>query len=128
VIGVDNPGMATPTTTTVNRSGPAIRAVLTDLAPQEGAEFETEFRRALAETDEDFDTSRVDALIGRWWARAIVLLNPDLAADTAWERIKAGDASDLVAQWRPQPDGSQRVYRKIADRWVFSHIQPTVQT
>ncbi len=118
--------MTTPTTT-IDRSGPAIRTVLADLAPQECAEFEAEFRRALAEADEDFDTSHVDALIGRWWARTIVLLNPDLEADAAWERIKAGDTSDLVEQWRPQPDGSQHVYRKTADGWTFSHVQPAVQ-
>ena len=119
--------MATPTTTTIDRSGPAIRTVLADLTPQECAEFEAEFHRALAQTDEDFDTSRVDALIGRWWARAIVLLNPDPEADAAWERIKADDTSDLLKQWRPQPDGSQHVYRKTADGWKFSHVQPAAQ-
>lgn len=119
--------MTTPTTTTIDRSGPAIRTVLADLAPQECAEFEGEFRRALAEADDDFDTSRVDALIGRWWARAIVLLNPDPEADAAWERIKADDTSELVKQWRPQPDGSQRVYRKTANGWEFSHVQPATQ-
>lgn len=124
---MDNPGMTTPTTVTIDRSGPAIRTVLADLAPQECAEFEAEFRRALAEADEDFDTSRVDALIGRWWARAIVLLNPDPEANAAWERIKAGDTSDLVEQWRPQPDGSQRVYRQTAGGWAFSRVQPAVQ-
>ena len=64
----------------------------------------------------------------RWWARATVLLDPDPEADAAWERIKTGDTSDLVEQWRPQADGSQHVYRKDAlGRWGFSHIRPAVE-
>ncbi len=53
---------------------------------------------------------------------------PDPEADAAWERVKAGDTSDLVEQWRPQPDGVQHVYRKdLRGQWVFVHTQPTVE-
>jgi hypothetical protein len=48
--------------------------------------------------DDDFDTSCMDALLGRWWACALALLNPDSDADAAWERVKAGDTSDLVEE------------------------------
>lgn len=106
--------------TQLDRSGAAVRAVLADLAPAECAQFEAEFHTTMAEVDDDFDTSRMDTLVRRWWARAIVLLSPDPSADVAWERIKAGDTSDLVEQWRPQADGSQHIYRKDAlGRWTL---------
>lgn len=109
----------------IERNAPAIRQVLGELAPEECARFEAEFHTAMAEADDDFDTSRVDALISRWWARAIVLADPDPVADATWERIKAGDTTDVVAEWRRQPDGSQHVHRKGLDgEWVFSHVQP----
>lgn len=76
------------------------------------------FHIAMAEADDDFDTSRVDELIGRWWARAMVLLNPDPEADAAWERIKAGDESDIVEEWRHAPDGSRHVYRPTTTPWT----------
>ncbi|MGH3903333.1 MAG: DUF6247 family protein [Pseudonocardiaceae bacterium] len=60
----------------IGRSGSAVRAVLADVAPDECAEFEAEFHATMAEVDDNFDTSRVDALVRRWWARAVVLLNP----------------------------------------------------
>jgi hypothetical protein len=45
-----------------------------------------------------------------------------------WVRIKAGDESDIVEQWRLLPDGSHDVYRKnAADEWTFSHRRPAVE-
>ncbi|MGH3980491.1 MAG: DUF6247 family protein [Pseudonocardiaceae bacterium] len=112
----------------IGQSGSAVRAVLADVAPDECAEFEAEFHATMAEVDDNFDTSRVDALVRRWWARAVVLLNPDPEADATWERVKAGDTSDLVEQWRPQPDGVQHVYRKDPrGQWVFLHTRPAVE-
>lgn len=100
-----------------------MRAALAELAPDECAQFEAEFRAALEAASTDFDAQRIQDLVGRWWARAQVLIDPDPAADAAWERIKAGDASELVEEWRPQDDGSYRVYRKAGeDDWVFSHV------
>jgi hypothetical protein len=123
-----NRRMAMPTTMSIERSGAAIRAVLVEHAPQLCAEFEAEFHTTMAEADDDFDTSRVDALLGRWWARAFVLLNPDPEADAAWERIKAGDTTDLVEEWRTQPDGSQHVYRRNASgEWTFSYVRSTAE-
>jgi hypothetical protein len=83
-------------------------------------QFVAEFHTAMAETDDDFDTDRITRMVGRWWAQAVVLLHPDPDADAAHARLKAGDSSDLVAEWRPQPDGSQHIYRRTADdRWEF---------
>lgn len=115
--------MAT-TTVQLERSGPAVRAALAEVAPDECAQFEVEFRQALSASHRDFDADRMQAVIGRWWARALALLDPDPAADAAWDRIKAGDTSDLVEEWRPQHDGSQHVYRRTTGggEWAFSHV------
>ncbi|WP_301123530.1 DUF6247 family protein [Mycolicibacterium fortuitum] len=58
---------AMATSAGVARSGPSIRAVLAEHAPEACAEFEADFRIALAEADDDFDLSRVEAVIDRWW-------------------------------------------------------------
>lgn len=114
--------MPTPTATTIDRTGPAIRATLAEYAPAERVQFEREFQAALADAGETFDATPVDTLIGRWWARTVALLNPDPAADAARQRIQAGDFSDVSAEWRGQADGSQHVYRPDdAGGWAFSH-------
>jgi hypothetical protein len=106
-------------TAVLPRTAKAVREALAELAPEECSRFEAEFHRAIVETDDDFDTDRITKLIGRWWAMA----NPDPVADAILARIKAGDTSDIVVEWRAQPDGSQQVYRKTPDgEWVFSHV------
>lgn len=116
-------GAMSVSATKIERSGPAVRAALAELAPEECARFEAEFRSALAASRDDFDGQRVQDVIGRWWARANVLLAPDPIAEATWGRIKAGDTTDLVSEWRPQDDGSQHVYRRADDGpWGFSHV------
>jgi len=74
------------------RTGPAIRAVLAECAPEDLAEFEAEFRIALAETDDDFDLSRMDAVLTRWWGRAHLRLHPTTEEErAAIQRIANGD-------------------------------------
>lgn len=94
------------------RTGAAVREVLAEHRPDLHDTFVAEFHTAIAETDDDFDTERITRLIGRWWAQAAVLLNPDPETDTIQARLAAGDDSDLVECWQPQPDGSQHVYRR----------------
>lgn len=78
----------------LERTGPAIRAVLAEHAPDDLAEFEAEFRIALAEADEDFDLARVDAVITKWWGRAHLRLYPPTDAERdAVARAAAGDDS-----------------------------------
>lgn len=60
----------------VERTGPAIRAALMEASPNEVPDFEAEFRTALAEADDDFDASRIDRLLRRWWRIAHLRLNP----------------------------------------------------
>ena len=62
--------------TKIERSGPAIRAALTELSPAECTEFEAEFRQALAYADADFDLCHVDAVRDRWWGIAVMCANP----------------------------------------------------
>ena len=81
-----------PASIVVERTGPAIRAALMQASPDEVPDFEAEFRIALAEADDDFDASRIDRVIGRWWRIAHARLNPVSAQDRAIaERAAAGD-------------------------------------
>ncbi len=81
----------------VERSGPAIRAVLAKLAPDELAEFEAEFRIALADADDTFDLAPVNQVLDRWWARAHLRLHPPTADErAAVERARRHDFSGLV--------------------------------
>lgn len=80
----------------VERSGPAIRAALAEASPDELADFEAEFRIALAEADDDFDLSRVTAVLDRWWGRAHLRLNPPTPEETAViEQVARGDFGGL---------------------------------
>ena len=47
--------MATTTTVTIERTGPAIRAALVEHAPQDAARFESELRDALSHATADLD-------------------------------------------------------------------------
>lgn len=115
-------------TTRIDRTGPAIREALARLDSRACTRFETEFRTAIAETRVDFDITRITDVVNRWWAYTIAEINPDPAADAAWARIKAGDESDIVERWRPQPDGSHDVYRKnTAGEWMFAHHRPAIE-
>lgn len=94
----------TTSSVVVERAGPAIRAVLAEHAPERCAEFESEFRIALAETDDDFDLSRVEAVVDKWWPIAYLTLNP-LTEDerAAVARVQAGD---LTGFWTKDDGGN----------------------
>ena len=77
-------------------SGPSIRAVLAELAPEDLVDFEAEFRCALAEADEDFDLTRVHAVLRKWWGRAHLRVHPPTADEhAAVARVAAGDDTGL---------------------------------
>ena len=59
----------------VDRTGPSIRAALAAASPDELPDFEAEFHIALAEADDDFDTSRIEQVLTRWWGVAHLRLN-----------------------------------------------------
>jgi hypothetical protein len=95
----ENRLMATPALAKIERSGPAIRAVLEAHSPHECGEFQAELRRALAEADDDLDLSRVDAVLDRWWGIAHLRANPPTEAErAAIERARSGDFSGLCTR------------------------------
>jgi len=110
---------------TVPRTAAAVRQVLAEWRPELCERFAAEFHAAMSATDADFNTTRIDRLVGRWWAQACVLLNPDPEVEAVHARLKSGDGSDLVESWERQPDGSQRVYRRGPDgEWIFEQVIP----
>jgi hypothetical protein len=90
----------------VERSGPAIRAVLLAYAPERCAQFEAEFPSALALAAENLDLSGPQAVLARWQAVAMMAANP--LTDEEREQInraKAGDFSGLLT-WHQDEDGT----------------------
>jgi hypothetical protein len=80
----------------VERSGPSIRAALAQHAPEQCNEFEAEFRIALAEADDDFDLSRAQAVIDKWWPIAYSRLHPPTEEERQIvARVRAGDYAGL---------------------------------
>jgi hypothetical protein len=83
----------------VQRTGPGILAVLTQHAPREAAQFESELRNALARAAADLDVTRVDEVMTRWHTRACILANPLTEQEqTLLRRARAGDFSGLRAR------------------------------
>jgi hypothetical protein len=86
------------TATKIERSGPAIRATLAELAPDECSQFEVEFQRAVGHAAQTFDLAPLDAVLDRWWGIAAIRANP-LSEDEQAQvtRAKAGDFTGLLA-------------------------------
>ncbi|MGH3816924.1 MAG: DUF6247 family protein [Pseudonocardiaceae bacterium] len=59
----------------IERSGPLIRAVLAEFAPDECALFEAEFQQAIRQVSEKFDLAPLDAVLDRWWGIAAIRAN-----------------------------------------------------
>lgn len=51
----------------VERSGPAIHAVLADVSPLEAVRFEREYSEALSQAARSLDLSEAEALLTHWW-------------------------------------------------------------
>jgi hypothetical protein len=94
----------TTATTRIKRSGPAIRALLGEVSPDECAQFEAEFAQALARAGAEFDLAPAEAVLDRWWGIAVIRANPlseqeqeQVARarqglfDGLWERDEAGN-------------------------------------
>lgn len=64
------------TVTKIERSGPAIRAVLRDVSPAECAQFEQELASALARAATELDLRPADEVLDRWWGIAAIRMNP----------------------------------------------------
>ncbi|MDQ2881578.1 MAG: DUF6247 family protein [Actinomycetota bacterium] len=89
----------TAATTTIERSGPAIRATLAECAPAECVLFEAEFQLAVARALETFDVAPLDAMLDRWWGVAAIRANPLSEHEQAQvAQAKAGDFTGLLAR------------------------------
>ncbi|MGH3874433.1 MAG: DUF6247 family protein [Pseudonocardiaceae bacterium] len=89
----------TAATTKIERSGPAIRAVLAESAPAECVRFEAEFQQAVARASATFDVTPLDAMLDRWWGVAAIRANPLSEHEQAQvTRAKAGDFTGLLAR------------------------------
>ncbi|WP_239308201.1 MULTISPECIES: DUF6247 family protein [unclassified Frankia] len=84
----------------VERTGPAVRAALD---PDRRAEFEAEFRAALARVDDDLDLAAAQKVIDRWWPQALLCANPEIQAgiNADRRRIAAGDPTVIAETWYP---------------------------
>ena len=98
----------TTATTRIERSGPAVRAALAQLSPEECAQFEAEFAQATARAGAECDLAPAQQVLDRWWGIAVIRANPlsdheqaQLARaregvfDGLWERGDHGDWHQL---------------------------------
>jgi hypothetical protein len=101
-------GAMTTATTRIERSGPAVRAALAQLSPEECAQFEAEFAQATARAGAEYDLAPAQQVLDRWWGIAVIRANPlsdheqaQLARaregvfDGLWERDDHGDWHQL---------------------------------
>jgi Family of unknown function (DUF6247) len=88
--------MTTPTVHGVERTGTAIRAALAPSDPDGAARFEAQLRAALADAATSLDLSEVEAVLTRWHAIAVMLVNPLTPGERdQLTRARAGDAHGL---------------------------------
>jgi len=87
---------AVTTATRVERSGPAIRAVLAEASPAECAQFEAEFTAALQAAATHLDLAEAEAVLDRWWGIAAIRVNPLTEAEQVQlARARIGDVTGL---------------------------------
>jgi hypothetical protein len=84
----------TASTTKIERSAPAIRAVLAEVSPDECAQFEVEFAEGLARASAEFDLAPAQAVLDRWWGIAAIRLNPLSEQEKA--QVVAARGGDFV--------------------------------
>ncbi len=86
----------TPAATRIERTVPAIRAVLAEHSPAESEQFAAELRQALSLAAEDLDLARVEAVLDRWWGIAVIDANPLTESEHAQiARARDGDFTGL---------------------------------
>jgi hypothetical protein len=96
--------MSTVTANSVDRSGAGIRAALARHAPAECTRFEADLRDALSAAVQDLDLTRVEAVLARWYPRAVIAANP-LTPDEQ-EQVQRARDGDLTGLRVRNPDGT----------------------
>jgi hypothetical protein len=84
----------TASTTKIERSAPAIRAVLAEVSPGECAQFEVEFAEGLGRASAELDLAPVETVLDRWWGIAAIRVNPLSEEETA--RVAAAKNGDFT--------------------------------
>lgn len=89
----------TAATMRIERSGPAIRAALAEVSPEECTEFEAEFAQALERAGAEFDLAPAETVLDRWWGIAVIRTNPLSEKEQAQvARANEGDFTGLLAR------------------------------
>jgi hypothetical protein len=92
----DTAKVTQPSDARVERSGPAVRTALAELAPADCSHFELEFRAALRRADQDLDLAGPESVLQRWWVVASRHALPlSVEEQGALERARAGDFRGL---------------------------------
>jgi Family of unknown function (DUF6247) len=94
----------TAATTKIERSGPAIRAVLAKVSPAECAQFEAEFAEALTRAATELDLASAEAVLDRWWGIAVVRANPLSEQEQA--QLTHARAGDFTGLWEGDAAGN----------------------
>ena len=80
----------------MERSGPAISAVLLEFSEEEAAQFQREFRQAAQQAAEHLDAAPLDEVLNRWWGIAVMHLQPlSSQEEQQLARARAGDFTGL---------------------------------
>ncbi|WP_239308677.1 MULTISPECIES: DUF6247 family protein [unclassified Frankia] len=90
----------------VNKTGPGVHAALD---PDRRAEFEAEFRNALAHADNQSDLDAVQDVVERWWPAAVLCANPEIQEEIDMGRCRAADDAHtafghLTSHPHPHPE------------------------
>jgi hypothetical protein len=91
-------------TSPVERTVPAIRAVLERLGTGEVESFDADFRRALELAGEALDLAPVEDVLDRWWARAVAAANP--LSDLELEQLRRARHGDMTGLLTRTVDGT----------------------
>jgi hypothetical protein len=94
----------TAATTKIERSGPAIRAVLAEVSSAECAQFEAEFAEALARAGTELNLAPAEVVLDRWWGIAVVRANP--LSDQEQAQLARARAGDFTGLWERDAAGN----------------------
>lgn len=90
--------------TRIERSGPAIRAVLAEVSPVECTRFEAELGEGLARAGAELDLAPAEAVLDRWWGIAVMRANPLSEAEQA--QLAHARTGDLTGLWERDETGT----------------------
>ncbi|SFT45320.1 hypothetical protein SAMN04487904_102194 [Actinopolyspora lacussalsi subsp. righensis] len=85
----------------VHRDAKVFREVLEG---EDRTAFEREFRGALWEVAQDFDTSHIDEVLLRWWGSAVNAAQP--ITDEERDAIERAERGDFSKVWQQDTDGT----------------------